>query len=152
MCIRDRFQQEMAARREALDLGPNDHVIGCPLCTAPLVSAVSLKEFGPDDAAYQTIIGILTEMNQSPNDEQKAALIAIANTDDPEIHRVTQGLAALLASVEGTLVFDDRASVERIVTMSDRFPEQYTAVARALLGFDGMISAEDKAALLSLDL
>ena len=28
----EQFQQEMADRREALDLGPNDHVIGCPLC------------------------------------------------------------------------------------------------------------------------
>ncbi len=28
----EQFQQEMAERREALDLGVNDHVIGCPLC------------------------------------------------------------------------------------------------------------------------
>jgi len=34
----EQFQQEMAERRRALDLGPNDHVIGCPLCLAPLVS------------------------------------------------------------------------------------------------------------------
>ena len=34
----EQFQQEMAERRQTLDLGPNDHVIGCPLCLAPLVS------------------------------------------------------------------------------------------------------------------
>ena len=28
----EQFQQEMADRREILDLGVNDHVIGCPLC------------------------------------------------------------------------------------------------------------------------
>ncbi|MBL4819656.1 MAG: cytochrome c [Gammaproteobacteria bacterium] len=33
----DQFFAEMENRREALNLGPNDHVIGCPLCLAPLV-------------------------------------------------------------------------------------------------------------------
>ena len=34
----EQFQQEMEERRQKLNLGPNDHVIGCPLCLAPLVS------------------------------------------------------------------------------------------------------------------
>lgn len=33
----EQFFEEMADRREALNLGPNDHVIGCPLCLTPLV-------------------------------------------------------------------------------------------------------------------
>ncbi len=28
----EQFEEEMRIRRERLDLGPNDHVIGCPLC------------------------------------------------------------------------------------------------------------------------
>ena len=36
----EQFQEAMAERREALDLGPNDHVIGCPLCGAPLVAPI----------------------------------------------------------------------------------------------------------------
>ena len=36
----EQFLEEMAERRQVLDLGPNDHVIGCPLCGAPLVAAV----------------------------------------------------------------------------------------------------------------
>ena len=28
----EQFVEEMAARREALQLGVNDHVVGCPLC------------------------------------------------------------------------------------------------------------------------
>ena len=40
----EQFQQEMADRREALHLGPNDHVIGCPLCLAPLVSPLERFE------------------------------------------------------------------------------------------------------------
>jgi hypothetical protein len=28
----EQFVQEMAERRENLNLGVNDHVIGCPLC------------------------------------------------------------------------------------------------------------------------
>ncbi|MEQ8953071.1 MAG: hypothetical protein RL120_02990 [Gammaproteobacteria bacterium] len=37
----EQFHEAMAERREVLNLGPNDHVIGCPLCGAPLVSPVS---------------------------------------------------------------------------------------------------------------
>ena len=40
----EQFQQEMADRRQALKLGPNDHVIGCPLCLAPLVSPLERFE------------------------------------------------------------------------------------------------------------
>ena len=40
----EQFQQEMAGRRQALNLGPNDHVIGCPLCLAPLVSPLERFE------------------------------------------------------------------------------------------------------------
>jgi hypothetical protein len=36
----EQFFEEMANRRETLNLGPNDHVIGCPLCLAPLVAPV----------------------------------------------------------------------------------------------------------------
>ena len=34
----------MADRRRNLNLGPNDHVIGCPLCLAPLVAPVELTD------------------------------------------------------------------------------------------------------------
>ncbi|MEX2130004.1 MAG: cytochrome c [Pseudohongiellaceae bacterium] len=34
----DQFFEEMEKRRQKLNLGPNDHVIGCPLCLAPLVA------------------------------------------------------------------------------------------------------------------
>jgi hypothetical protein len=33
----EQFYEEMETRRENLNLGPNDHVIGCPLCLTPLV-------------------------------------------------------------------------------------------------------------------
>jgi hypothetical protein len=33
----EQFYEEMEKRRENLNLGPNDHVIGCPLCLTPLV-------------------------------------------------------------------------------------------------------------------
>ncbi|MCG8413551.1 MAG: cytochrome c [Pseudomonadales bacterium] len=36
----DQFFEAMEERREVLNLGPNDHVIGCPLCTVPLVAPV----------------------------------------------------------------------------------------------------------------
>ena len=34
----EQFFEEMQNRRQVLNLGPNDHVIGCPLCLAPLVA------------------------------------------------------------------------------------------------------------------
>jgi hypothetical protein len=37
----EQFLEAMEERRETLNLGPNDHVIGCPLCLAPLVSPVA---------------------------------------------------------------------------------------------------------------
>jgi hypothetical protein len=36
----EQFFDEMENRRQALNLGPNDHIIGCPLCGAPLVAPV----------------------------------------------------------------------------------------------------------------
>lgn len=40
----DDFLQEMADRRRKLDLGPNDHVVGCPLCLVPYVAPVELSD------------------------------------------------------------------------------------------------------------
>ena len=45
----EQFVEAMAERRERLNLGPNDHVIGCPLCNAPLVSPVPLAGGGNED-------------------------------------------------------------------------------------------------------
>lgn len=44
----EQFFQEMADRREQLNLGPNDHQIGCPLCLAPLVAPMNLQEESED--------------------------------------------------------------------------------------------------------
>jgi hypothetical protein len=45
----EQFFAEMAKRREKLDLGPNDHVIGCPLCLAPLVAPVPQTSDNSDE-------------------------------------------------------------------------------------------------------
>jgi len=37
----EQFQEAMEERRQKLNLGPNDHVIGCPLCLAPLVAPIA---------------------------------------------------------------------------------------------------------------
>lgn len=37
----EQFLEAMAERREVLNMGPNDHVIGCPLCGAHLVSPIA---------------------------------------------------------------------------------------------------------------
>ena len=38
----EQFHEAMAERREALDLGPNDHVIGCPLAEHHLLHRYSM--------------------------------------------------------------------------------------------------------------
>lgn len=38
------FQEAMEERRQVLDLGPNDHVIGCPLCLAPIVAGLESSD------------------------------------------------------------------------------------------------------------
>ena len=40
----EQFHEAMEERRQSLNLGPNDHVIGCPLCGAPLVAPISEEE------------------------------------------------------------------------------------------------------------
>lgn len=44
----EQFVEEMEKRRNVLDLGPNDHVIGCPLCLAPLVWPIADSSGGND--------------------------------------------------------------------------------------------------------
>ena len=44
----EQFKEEMAKRREVLSLGPNDHVIGCPLCLAPIVWPIEETSGGND--------------------------------------------------------------------------------------------------------
>ncbi len=45
----EQFFEEMEKRRTNLNLGPNDHVIGCPLCAAPLVVPVKSDEDASSD-------------------------------------------------------------------------------------------------------
>lgn len=52
----EQFFEEMANRREKLNLGPNDHQIGCPLCLAPLVAPV-LEEAASANAEVATSQG-----------------------------------------------------------------------------------------------
>ncbi|MBL4581898.1 MAG: cytochrome c [Gammaproteobacteria bacterium] len=44
----EQFMEEMEKRRTNLNLGPNDHVIGCPLCLAPLVWPIEKTAGGND--------------------------------------------------------------------------------------------------------
>ena len=49
----EQFFDEMENRREKLNLGPNDHQIGCPLCLAPLVAPVLEEAASADVASTQ---------------------------------------------------------------------------------------------------
>jgi hypothetical protein len=48
------FVEEMALRRERLGLGPNDHVPGCPLCTANLPLIPEEEEAAADETSAPT--------------------------------------------------------------------------------------------------
>jgi mono/diheme cytochrome c family protein len=49
----EQFLEEMEQRRQVLNLGPNDHVIGCPLCGAPLVAPIADEEEVEDVAGAE---------------------------------------------------------------------------------------------------
>ena len=49
----EQFFEEMENRRLTLNLGPNDHVIGCPLCLAPLVAPVTDSDELNNEVALQ---------------------------------------------------------------------------------------------------
>ncbi len=49
----EQFLEEMENRRQVLGLGPNDHVIGCPLCLAPLVAPIYPDESTTEVAVSQ---------------------------------------------------------------------------------------------------
>ena len=53
----EQFVEEMANRREVLDLDVNDHVIGCPLCTAaiPLLPELEEEEGEGEGAAVSEV-------------------------------------------------------------------------------------------------
>ena len=148
----EQFQQEMAARREALDLGPNDHVIGCPLCTLPLVSPTRANEDNNVDSGYVVIAEILSSMNNSPSDEQNRALVALTNDSN---NRLVVTLAEIIANIDGVASDEDKALIRSILRLSERrasrgvitVPTPALAITEAVLGFDQVVSAEDKAAL-----
>jgi len=45
----DQFYEEMERRRDKLNLGPNDHMVGCPLCLAPLVAPLAENSNSSDE-------------------------------------------------------------------------------------------------------
>jgi hypothetical protein len=52
----EQFFDEMEKRRQNLNLGPNDHVIGCPLCLVPLIQPIgsaSVSQGSGNDVALQ---------------------------------------------------------------------------------------------------
>ena len=140
----EQFFQEMAERREALNLGPNDYAPGCPLCTAALVSPL----MEPDNSGWQTLALVLSEINRSPNDEQKAELMAVAN--NPDSSRFESLLAGVVANLDRTPSENDIQSLQRVIARPERFPNQAVAIARILLEFDGTASADAKAILQAL--
>lgn len=52
----EQFMEEMAKRREVLNLGPNDHVIGCPLCSAPLVAPFAGDEDSSEELSNEVAV------------------------------------------------------------------------------------------------
>ena len=141
----EHFLEEMAERRQALNMGPNDHVIGCPLCTAALVSPIHDEA---TDTGWLTIAGILSEINQFPNDAQRAELMAIANDDASS--RPMQAIARSVARIDHTANPEDIPALGRLVSDSSRFPKAAGVIASVLLEFDDTASADAKAMLKDL--
>ncbi len=54
----EQFMEEMETRRKNLNLGPNDHIIGCPLCLAPLVWPLESDTADADESMDDNVAGI----------------------------------------------------------------------------------------------
>lgn len=54
----EQFMEEMEMRRNKLDLGPNDHIIGCPLCLAPLVWPLESDTADADEKMEDKVAGL----------------------------------------------------------------------------------------------
>ena len=52
----EQFVEEMEKRRQDLNLGPNDHVIGCPLCLAPLVAPMEIEEESSEELSNEVAV------------------------------------------------------------------------------------------------
>lgn len=63
----EQFINEMAKRRERLALGPNDHVIGCPLCLAgiPAVEESTTASDNPDAQPKEEEVETVARGNQA---------------------------------------------------------------------------------------
>jgi hypothetical protein len=63
-------------RREVFDVGPNDHIIGCPLCLAriPLLEEEPAGEAAPE-ASQGSVDGVV-------NDDARAASTAAARDEE----------------------------------------------------------------------
>ncbi|MFL2553227.1 MAG: hypothetical protein ACJ0S4_00820 [Candidatus Rariloculaceae bacterium] len=140
----DQFQQAMAARREALNMGPNDYAVGCPLCTATLV--VPINEEGTN--SWRTLARVLYEINQSPNDEQKAELMTIA--EDPNSDRIETVLARVIATIDGTVTVQNAERLVAITGEPSRWQNEAVVMANALIEFNGTASEDFKDQLLEM--
>jgi len=140
----DQFHQAMADRREALNMGPNDYAVGCPLCTAPLV--VPINEEGTN--SWRTLARVLYEINQSPNDEQKAELMTIV--EDPNSDRIETVLARVIATIDGTVTVQNAERLVAITGEPSRWQNEAVVMANALIEFNGTASEDFKDQLLEM--
>jgi mono/diheme cytochrome c family protein len=75
----DQFLEEMTNRRKNLDLGPNDHVIGCPLCLAPLVAPIELTDEEKEEMS-EAMINYLT-VTDDEKEKMPEAMISRAEVE-----------------------------------------------------------------------
>ena len=94
-------------------------------------------------------------MNNSPSDEQRRALVALTNDSN---NRLVITFAEIVANIDGVASDEDKALIRNILRRNEStaprgvitVPAPALAIAEAALGFNQVVSAEDKAALLSL--
>ena len=91
---------------------------------------------------------MLYEINQSPNDEQKAELMTIV--EDPNSDRIETVLARVIATIDGTVTVQNAERLVAITGEPSRWQNEAVVMANALIEFNGTASEDFKDQLLEM--
>ena len=112
-----------------------------------LIGLFSQFSVADNASATKTIAGILASLNHFPSDDDKTALMAIA--EDDGTGRAFRALASAIGKIQHSATVEDRDIMNRIIA-SDRAAADAKVLAEIVLGLTHTASDKAKATLQSM--
>ena len=109
-----------------------------------LIGVFSQFSLADNASATKTIAGILNGLNHFPSDDDKTALMAIA--DDDGTGRAFRAVASAVSNFAHAATAEDKEIMNRIIA-SDRASGDAKILAEIVLGLNHAASADAKASL-----